>query len=118
MITAMSASPLLLSTASKILLGFLDSKSYITDVERNPVLKMILRETFYKQFCAGENKEAVRKTMQIQQGVGYHGVMLEYALEVLKGAKGADEAKDVEVWRRGLLDSVDAARPGDFVGLK
>ncbi|GAM85190.1 hypothetical protein ANO11243_031940 [Dothideomycetidae sp. 11243] len=118
LITSLSASPLLLSTCSKILLRFLDSKSWLTDVERNPVLKLILRETFYKQFCAGENKDAVRETMKIQEKVGFHGVMLEYALEVLKDAKGADEVKDVEVWRRGLLDSVDAARPGDFVGLK
>ncbi|KAF2156404.1 proline oxidase PrnD [Myriangium duriaei CBS 260.36] len=118
LITALSSSPLLLSTVSKILLRFLSSKSWLTSVERNPILNLALRETFYKQFCAGETKSAVRSTMAVQESIGYHGVMLEYALEVLSDSSSSNESVDVATWRRGLLDSVDAARPGDFVGLK
>lgn len=44
-------------------------------------------------------------------------MILEYALEVLKDAEGL-EAQDVEVWRKGMLETVDMAAPGDFVGLK
>lgn len=78
----------------------------------------MLRETFYKQFCGGENKAQVQQcTKQLQQ-TGYQGVILEYALEVLADAESSDAAKDVEIWRKGLLDSIDMCNPGDFVGLK
>ncbi|PNS15692.1 Proline dehydrogenase 1, mitochondrial [Sphaceloma murrayae] len=56
--------------------------------------------------------------MKQLESIGYHGVVLEYALEVLKDTKGADEASDVRVWRQGLLDSIDMARPGDMVAFK
>lgn len=96
----------------------LNSESPLTSVERNPILKLLLRETFYKQFCAGANRADVQQCMKQLQDIGYHGIILEYALEVLKDAKSVDEAKDVEVWRQGLLETVDLANPGDFVGLK
>ena len=90
----------------------------MTDIDKNPVLNFALRETFYKQFCGGENKQALREHMKKEASVGYHGVMMEYALEVLKDAGKGNELADVAVWRQGLLDSIDAARPGDYVGLK
>lgn len=48
---------------------------------------------------------------------GYEGVILEYALEVLKDVK-SDARTDVAAWRRGMLDTVMMALPGDFVALK
>lgn len=99
-------------------MAMVNSKSPLTSVEKNPLLKLILRETFYKQFCAGTNRPEVQQTIEQMQSIGYSGVVLEYALEVLKDAKDSDPAKDVEVWRRGLLQTVDMANSGDFVGLK
>lgn len=96
----------------------LKSKSALTSVERNPLLRFLLRETFYKQFCAGATRTEVQQCMKQLQDTGYHGVILEYALEVLEDAKSADEVKDVEVWSKGLLETVDMANPGDYVGLK
>lgn len=96
----------------------LNSKSALTSVERNPLLKLMLRETFYKQFCGGENKAQVHQCKKQLQEIGYQGMILEYALEVLADAKDSDTVKDVAIWRKGLLDSVDIANPGDFVGLK
>ncbi|KAF4552761.1 Proline dehydrogenase-like protein 2 [Elsinoe fawcettii] len=118
LITSVSSSPTLLAASSKALERLLKSSTWLTDVERNPIINLALRETFYKQFCAGGDKASTRQCMEQLQKIGYHGVILEYALEVLKDAKSADEAKDVEVWRQGLLDTIDMARPGDFVGLK
>lgn len=118
LISTVSSSPTLLAACSKTLLGVLRSKSWLTDVEKNPLLKRVLYETFYKQFCAGEDKATARESMQALQNIGYHGVMLEYALEVLEDAASEDEVRDVEIWRKGLLESVDISRPGDYVALK
>lgn len=96
----------------------LNSKSPLTSVEKNPLLKLILRETFYKQFCSGTRPSEVRHSLEQMRSTGYSGVVLEYALEVLADAKSFDTAKDVDIWRRGLLQTVDMASPGDFVGLK
>lgn len=95
-----------------------NSKSPLTSVEKNPLLKLILRETFYKQFCSGTNRAEVQQNIEKMRSIGYSGVILEYALEVLADARDRDTAKDIEVWRHGLLQTVEMASPGDFVGLK
>ncbi|EKG12985.1 Proline dehydrogenase [Macrophomina phaseolina MS6] len=59
--------------------------------------------------------------------MGYHGVILEYALEVLldgiengpvPGADSAETKHEIEVWRKGMLQTVKNAGPGDFAALK
>lgn len=95
----------------------LESKSPLFNVQKNPLLRWILWETFYKQFCAGESKTQIDRTCAGLRQQGYAGVILEYALEVLKDAEG-HEATDVAVWRKGLLDTIEMSQPGDFVGLK
>lgn len=90
-------------------------------IEKNPLLSRLLKSTFYAQFCAGENKnEVVRNTSTARELLGYDGIILEYALEVLGGtAPTAEEtAREIQVWKKGMLQSVDMAREGDFIGLK
>ena len=86
------------------------------------MLAKILKSTFYVQYCIGENKQEVsRNTVPIRKELGYDGIMLEYALESLGegGVPTAEEtAKEVELWRNGMLDTVEMAKEGDFVGLK
>lgn len=99
----------------------LDSKSYLTNIERNPLLNKLLKSTFYAQFCAGETVEDIRtSSTKLRQVLGYDGVILEYALEVLGGnvPTEAETANEIEVWRKGMLASVETAGPGDYVGLK
>jgi hypothetical protein len=98
----------------------LDSKSLLLNPDRNVFLKWIFKHTFYAQFCAGENKAEVQKTIVQLKNMGYTGVILEYALEVLGGEEATAEttAKEVEVWRKGMLETVEMANKGDFVGLK
>lgn len=96
----------------------LESKSPLFDIGRNPVTRALLWHTFYKQFCAGETPAQVQASCNELRNQGYGGVILEYALEVLKDAKSSDEAGDVAVWRKGMLDTVEMAAPGDYVGLK
>jgi hypothetical protein len=122
MIMRMSSSPALLSLCFSVLRRMLNSKSYLMSIERNPAIRKLLKSTFYAQFCAGESKEEVQlNTSAARELLGYDGIMLEYALEVLKGgaAPTAEEtAREIEVWKRGMLASVEVAREGDFIGLK
>jgi DNA mismatch repair protein MutH len=99
----------------------LNSKSYLMSIERNPILAKVLKSTFYAQYCAGEDaKEVQLKTAAAKRDLGYGGIILEYSLEVLGGAKPteAEAAQEIEVWKKGMLASIEAASPGDFIGLK
>ena len=100
------------------------SKSILTNPERNPVLSRLLKATFYKQFCAGETKQEVAvSTKTAREQLGYDGIILDYALEVLEldaKEKITEEATKMEVehWLRGILQTVDIASEGDFMGVK
>ena len=104
-------------TSTGLLTRMLKSKSYLVDVDRNPVIRALLHRTFYKQFCIGETRSEVQKSLQQMRECGYSGVILEYALEVLQGVKEDSEAA-VERWRKGLLETVELTDSGSFVGLK
>ncbi|KAJ9636410.1 proline dehydrogenase [Coniosporium tulheliwenetii] len=121
----MSSSPTLLNASFAILTRLLNSKSALLNPDRNPVLRFILRKTFYDQFCAGENRAEVQRSVQHAKALGYQGVVIEYALEVL-GGEGQEKVEadtersnaEVEEWRTGMLETVKMAEEGDFVALK
>jgi len=99
----------------------LDSNSPLFHPAKNPLLRFVLKQTFYDQFCAGENRLEVSRTIRSIKDTGYSGVILEYALEVLesKEAPSAEEtSKEIETWRKGMLETVSMTSAGDFVGLK
>jgi hypothetical protein len=53
--------------------------------------------------------------------LGYDGIILEYAVEVLEGTPSGSEEecrREVESWERGMLQAIEMAREGDFIGLK
>lgn len=77
-----------------------------------------MRETFFKQFCAGSNKAEVQSCIANLQCTGYDGVILEYAREVLADTEIFDQEADVKAWLDGTLQCVDLATKGGFVGLK
>lgn len=121
MITTLSSSPQLLSVFIYILSKIANSQSLLFSPERNRLLHWILKRTFYNQFCTGENGKEVQRTIANLKSTGYTGVMLEFALEVLgsKGTVTAEQtAREIEIWRQGLLESVRLVEDGDFVGLK
>ena len=61
LITSVSSSPALLEASSKLLRQMLESKNFLFSLERNPIARALLHETFYKQFCAGSTKQEVSK---------------------------------------------------------
>ncbi|KAH8679743.1 FAD-linked oxidoreductase-like protein [Tricladium varicosporioides] len=106
--------------------------SPILNPDTNPVLRFFLKHTFYKQFCAGENAAEVKRTVNGLKSMGFKGVVLGYAREVVLDKSQADNLescgeyeiaeecirREIIPWRKGTLETVKMTVPGDFVALK
>lgn len=100
--------------------------------DRNPILKYVMKKTFYAQYCAGENAEEVRRTVESLKRIGFSGVILGYAREVvlteeqtagLASCGEGDAAEEcikneINPWADGTLETVLLATPGDYVAIK
>ncbi|GAB1309830.1 proline dehydrogenase [Madurella fahalii] len=132
MTTTISSSPLLLPPSLATMSVLANTTNPALDPDKNPLLRYVLKKTFYAQFCAGENASEVRQTIQSLKRIGFGGVILGYAKEVVlteaqaaglescgSGAV-ADECVRTEVdpWATGTMETVLLASPGDFVALK
>lgn len=110
-----------------------NTTSPLLNPDRNPLLRALIKSTFYAQFCAGETAPEVRATIASLKGIGFSGVILGYAREVVltkeqeralasSGLEGdvADECVRSEVlpWKEGTLETVRLASEGDYVALK
>jgi hypothetical protein len=124
LILSLSSSPILLKPCIQVLSALTNPKSPFLDVARNPVLFWLVKSTLYKQFNAGENKHEVQRSIKAIKELGYRGVFLGYAREVLPGQSAisphAEEGAipEVEAWLKGTLQTVEMASEGDFVALK
>jgi len=99
----------------------LNSKSVLFNVDRNPVLRWLLKKTFYAQFCAGEDKPEVQRFIKGLERVGYNGVCLEYAMEVLEGEDHGteiSEAEGIKRWTDGVVETIEMSKPGSFMAFK
>jgi proline dehydrogenase len=105
----------------------------ILSPDRNPLLRFFLKHTFYAQFCAGENSVEVRRTVQNLREIGFTGVILAYAKEVVltdaqtkalaaAGSEGEETEEcirnELKPWAEGTMETVRLTSEGDFVGLK
>ncbi|KAJ5902724.1 hypothetical protein N7495_003252 [Penicillium taxi] len=124
MILSVSSSPILLKPCIYTLSLLANPRSALWDVSKNPLLNILIKNTIYKQFNAGENKTEVQQSIQGIKDLGCKGVLLGYAREVLAGeddGKPYDAkacAAEIQTWLDGTLRTVDMAQEGDFVALK
>jgi hypothetical protein len=110
-----------------------NSHSPALNPDKNSFLRFLLKKTFYAQFCAGENAPEVRQTIASLKNIGFSGVILGYAKEVVLtdaqtrdltsngiGSAAAEECVNTEIkpWATGTMETVMLASPGDFVALK
>lgn len=93
---------------------------------------MALKKTLYAQFCAGETPAEIRSTVAQLKQMGYAGVILGYAKEVVLEGRDAEEldarldcaeqqrcnAEEIATWKNGNLATLRLADKGDFVALK
>jgi proline dehydrogenase len=134
LISSVSSSRLLLGPSLKLMDVLAHSNNLILSPDRNPLLKFCIKWTFYRQFCAGENAVEVERTLGGLKKLGYAGVILNYAREVVMDKKEAASLKPLESsskeeieacirdeigpWRKGTLETVRMTQAGDFVALK
>ncbi|KAH7122139.1 FAD-linked oxidoreductase-like protein [Dactylonectria estremocensis] len=128
--TVVSSSPVLLPPSLRIMDLLANSSNPVLNPDRNPLLRLFLKKTFYAQFCAGENALEVRRTIDGLKNIGFTGVLLCYAKEVVLTSdqakslgdptKETQEAIDNEIlpWAEGTMETVRLVQPGDYVALK
>jgi hypothetical protein len=112
-------------------------RSLLFNVDRNPILKTVLKRTLYNQFCAGETETETRTCVQQLKDLGFKGVILTYAKETVFDTKSkasedlsstseksnevqaaATNDTDIESWRVGTLKTVDLISGGDILAIK
>ncbi|KAK4223840.1 FAD-linked oxidoreductase-like protein [Podospora fimiseda] len=126
MTTTVSSSPILLPPSLKIMSALAHTTSPAFNPDSNPLLKALLKKTFYAQFCAGESPTEVQHTIRELKDIGFQGVILGYAREVVipHGSQSKNNSSavsiqsEVEPWANGTLETVRLASAGDFVALK
>ncbi|KAJ3497193.1 hypothetical protein NLG97_g2082 [Lecanicillium saksenae] len=130
--TVISSSPILLPPSLRVMSILANTHNPILNPDKNPLLRFFLKKTFYAQFCAGENPAEVHATISRLKNIGFSGVILGYAKEVVLSedqAKAvaaedqgietaADITGEIEPWAEGTLETVALASPGDYVALK
>jgi hypothetical protein len=135
-IATVSSNKFLLIPSLHLLSFFSKSgRSYLFNVDRNPVLKAILKRTLFNQFCAGETEQETRALVKLLKDLGFKGVILTYAKEMVFDHKtksanhhateeiveehvAAAHDADIETWRTGTLKTLDLISEGDILALK
>ncbi|KAI2896886.1 transcriptional regulator family: Fungal Specific TF [Aspergillus niger] len=135
LVATISSHSWLLTPALKMLQSLVHPRVSFLDVDKNPLLRNILKRTFYNHFCAGENRDEVQSTISKVKNMGFKGVILTYAREIVvdatgpaskSGASVSDQSskkelsKDqgIEAWREGVLETVEMIGRGDILALK
>ena len=133
-INTISSQRFLLSPALSILSVLCKpGHNWFLNVERNPILRAIVKSTFYRQFCAGESPAETKEVVQGLRNLGLRGIILNYAKETVFDSKNKSEqglgGKDreqsdvgycpyIDEWRKGALQTVDLLGKSDFLALK
>ncbi|KAF2967940.1 hypothetical protein GQX73_g5620 [Xylaria multiplex] len=130
--TTISSSRILLPPSLAIMSTLAHSNQSLLNPDKNPFLRWFLKKTFYAQFCAGENGVEVRRTVDGLRGLGFSGVILGYAREVVltdaqtRDLSACDEGpvaeecirNEITPWAAGTKETLRLAQPGDFVAVK
>lgn len=136
LITTISSHRWLLTPALKFLSLIVHPRMSLLDVNKNTILHRVMKTTFYNHFCAGENGTEVRATIGNIKDMGFKGVILTYAREVVVDASkasaetaatdrepevstiGSSNNADIEAWRQGVLETAGMVGKGDILALK
>ncbi|RMD39370.1 hypothetical protein DV735_g5767, partial [Chaetothyriales sp. CBS 134920] len=132
LINAVSSYPLLLRPSLAALSFLAHAKSPILNPDVNPLLRLLLKSTFYAQFCAGETPQETRQTIASLKEMGYKGIILGHAREVVltqEDVDALDKSTDSEYldqinqteiseWKQNTLETIELASEDDFIALK
>jgi pyrroline-5-carboxylate reductase len=112
-------------------------RTWILNLEKNPILYAILKKSFYDQFCAGTTPAETRTCVNALKNLGFRGVILTYASEMVFDHKSgsdhspgaaAEATKEegagvkidnvIESWRAGTVGTIDLIDEGDILAIK
>lgn len=130
-LTTLMCSPTLLKPSIAAMGLITHPKVSFLDPESNTVLNRLIRWVVYDQFCAGANKTEVAKSLGDFKSLGYQGVILTFAKEIVLDEKQRDSAVSeatgdysqscydmVESWKQSSLDSLRMIEAGDVLAMK
>lgn len=137
-IATISSNRLLLLPSLRLLAFFAkENRSFLFNVDRNPILHAILKKMLYNQFCAGETLRETNACVRQLKDLGFRGVILTYAKELVydqntdtnfcaeEGSQvlAHGEAKvvvnaEIESWKVGTLQTIDLIDEGDILAIK
>lgn len=130
MTTTISSSPKLLPPSLTVMSFIANSETPLLNPDTNPLLRWGLKNTFYRQFCAGEKASEIARTAKELRSLGFSGIILNYAKEVIvpkTGGVGPIASKEeyakciadeIIPWATGNIETIRMAQRGDFVALK
>lgn len=112
-------------------------RTWIFNLEKNPVLKAIIKKSFYDHFCAGTTPTETKVCVKALKDLGFRGVILTYAQEIVfdhksgnghssgsvaeetrKEAPGVKLDNVIESWKVGTLGTIDLIEEGDILAIK
>ncbi|KAJ5184218.1 hypothetical protein N7492_001834 [Penicillium capsulatum] len=130
-LTSLMSSKTFMKPALALLHRLSTSESTLLNPDRNILLNKLLRWTVYDHFCAGVNRDEVSRTVAAVKEIGYQGVILGYAREIVldpteqiaHDAAGSVTYSDkcyelVDEWKKGNLETLSMVGSGDFLGVK
>ncbi|KAH7368145.1 FAD-linked oxidoreductase-like protein [Plectosphaerella cucumerina] len=107
--TTVSSSPVLLPPSLAIMSLLANTTLAPLNPDRNPALRWFMKKTFYAQFCAGETPDEVAETIARLKRIGFTGVILGYAKEVVlteEQTKELSSCGDGEVAEACIRDEI------------
>ncbi|KAI1067396.1 hypothetical protein LB506_003917 [Fusarium annulatum] len=109
LIATVSSNRILLTPSLAILPFFTKPHSPLFSVDQNSILNALFKSTIYRHFCAGEDVVEVKNTINNIKDMGFKGVILTHAREVVIEESGEQE---------GVLETASTLEKGDFLALK
>lgn len=101
------------------------AKMWLLNPDKNPLLNKIVHFFFYDAFCCGENEKEVKKNLSTLKQMGYKGVVLAFAKEIMaehtSEANATDTAavnESIEEWKQGNLATLDMLDSDDVLAIK
>ena len=110
-----TTTPLLLTPSLSILSTLAHSKSGLLSPDHNILLQWLLKRTFYAHFCAGENESEVRSTAHGLHMLGFQGVILAYAKEVVVEVDEGNTSIQRDIAGISIHDNIS---PSDLAAIK
>ncbi|KAI0994858.1 hypothetical protein K3495_g13324 [Podosphaera aphanis] len=126
---SLTSSKALLPLSLAMMSFFSHTSSRLFSPDSNPIIHLFLKMSFYTQFCAGQVKQEIANTSNQLRSLGYSGIILCHAKETVidqikspavSPSKMTKESirREITVWTKSVLATIDMVSPGDFVALK